>query len=57
MDDIGERAHAAIVAADWNALLPLLHPYLHWTDTDGTTIRGRNRVLLCSPASAKAWAS
>jgi hypothetical protein len=23
----------------------LLHPYLHWTDTDGVTLRGRTNVL------------
>jgi len=23
----------------------LLHPYLHWTERDGVTIRGRTKVL------------
>jgi hypothetical protein len=38
-------AHAAILAGDWNALRPLLHPYLHWTDSKGKTVRGRSNVL------------
>jgi hypothetical protein len=45
VDDIGQRAHAAIVAGDWNAVRPLLHPYLHWTDSDGRIFRGRSKVL------------
>jgi hypothetical protein len=45
VDDIGQRAHAAIVAGDWNAVRPLLHLYLHWTDGDGKTLRGRAKVL------------
>jgi hypothetical protein len=23
----------------------LLHPYLHWTGTDGVTVRGRTKVI------------
>ena len=34
-----------MVDRDWHALLPLLHPYLHWTGPDNVTIRGRTRVL------------
>ena len=45
MDDIGQRANEAILAGDWNALRPLLHPYLHWTDSAGNTVRGRSKVL------------
>jgi len=45
VDDIGQRAHAAIVAGDRNAVRPLLHPYLHWTDSDGRIFRGRSKVL------------
>jgi hypothetical protein len=44
-DDVTRQAHAAIVARDWAGLRPLLHPYLHWTDTDGTIVRGRSRVM------------
>ena len=45
MDDLGKRAHAAIVKGDWKAVKSLLHPYLHWTDSDGATFRGRSKVL------------
>jgi hypothetical protein len=45
VDDIGQRAQAAILAGDWNALRPLLHPYLHRTDSNGKTVRGRSKVL------------
>ena len=45
MDDVAERAHQAMVDRNWSALLPLLHPYLHWSTLDGVTIRGRTRVL------------
>jgi len=45
VDDIGPRAHAAIAAGDWETARSLLHPYLHWTDSDGRTVRGRTKVL------------
>ena len=45
MDDVAARAHQSIFDRDWPALLPLLHPYLHWTGPDNITIRGRTRVL------------
>jgi len=45
VDDTGQRAHAAIAAGDWKAVRSLLHPYLHWTDSDGRTFRGRSKVL------------
>jgi hypothetical protein len=35
----------AIGRQDWPAVKALLHPYLHWTCADGSTLRGRNRVL------------
>lgn len=34
-----------IRARDWERLKPLLHPYLHWTSSDGRVIRGRTNVL------------
>ena len=40
-----ERALVAIESRDWDQLRLLLHPYVHWTEADGTTIRGRTRVL------------
>ena len=43
MEDVASAAHAAIVARDWVTLRML--PYLHWTDVDGRTLRGRTRVL------------
>lgn len=36
---------AAIKRRDWNALTPLLHPYLFWTCSSGEVIRGRKNVL------------
>jgi hypothetical protein len=45
MDEVSRAAHAAMVARDWDALRLLLHPYLHWTDAAGRTIRGRVNVL------------
>ena len=37
--------YAALADRDWAALRMLLHPYLHWTDADGVTVRGRTKVL------------
>jgi hypothetical protein len=45
VDETTRRAHAAILARDWETLRLLLHPYLHWIDATGRTTRGRNRVL------------
>ena len=53
-DDIAQRALDAIHAGDWAALRPLLHPYLHWTDASGATIRGRTKVLAALTAGAPA---
>ena len=45
-EDAAVRAvRAAAAAGDLAALRPLLHPYLHWTDSAGATVRGRQRVL------------
>ena len=41
VDDLLE----AFERRDWDGLRPLLHPYLHWTDGSGETVRGRRRVL------------
>ena len=35
----------AVAAGSWEDLELLLHPYLHWTDEDGLTRRGRSNVL------------
>jgi len=45
VNEIALRAHAAIVAKDWATVRVLLHPYLHWTGSDGRTIRGRSKVM------------
>jgi hypothetical protein len=42
---VASAAHAAITERDWVTLRPLLHPYLHWTDSRGHTLRGRSQVL------------
>lgn len=34
-----------MIVGDWNLVRLLLHPYLHWTDLEGTTTRGREQVL------------
>ena len=44
-EDVAAAAHAAMVDRDWEALRLLLHPYLHWTRADGSTVRGRRNVL------------
>lgn len=35
----------AIERRDWDSLITLFHPYLHWTCADGQNIRGRKNVL------------
>jgi hypothetical protein len=44
-EHIVRQAVAAIRRQDWDALKPLLHPYLYWTRPDGHVIRGRKNVL------------
>ena len=44
-EDVAQRAYDAMVGGDWTAARLLLHPYLHWTRPDGTTVRGRVHVL------------
>ncbi len=45
VDEIARRAHAAMLDGDWAGLRLLLHPYVHWTDGHGNTVRGRNTVM------------
>jgi Domain of unknown function (DUF5655) len=45
VDDAVVNALACIERRDWARLHVLLHPYLHWTDRHGTTVRGRTTVL------------
>jgi hypothetical protein len=53
VDEIGQQAHAAIVAGGWDTVRPLLHPYLYWTDAGGT-LRGRSKVMAKLEHAAKA---
>jgi hypothetical protein len=43
--DVVQEAVLAIEQRDWGRLKLLLHPYLHWTNADGQTVRGRRNVL------------
>ena len=43
--EIVSEAILAVEQRDWTRLRLLLHPYIHWTSTDGATTRGRNNVL------------
>jgi len=45
MDDVVRRALEAMLDRDWEALRFLLHPYLHWTQPDGHTLRGRTKIM------------
>jgi len=46
--DLPGQAEAVMEAArrrDRDALRRLLHPYVHWTEADGTALRGRTIVM------------
>jgi uncharacterized protein YndB with AHSA1/START domain len=45
VDDVVTAVRAAVLAGERDALRLLLHPYLHWTDANGRTTRGRTKVL------------
>jgi len=45
VEEIACRVHAAIVAREWDTVRLLLHPYLHWTDSRGSQVRGRTKVM------------
>jgi hypothetical protein len=57
VDDTAQRVHTAIVAGDWPAVRELLHPYLHWTDGAGQTVRGRTKVMAMLMAAGQAPAA
>jgi hypothetical protein len=40
-----QAVYAALNDHDGERLRLVLHPYLHWTGSDGETIRGRTKVL------------
>ncbi|TWP51848.1 nuclear transport factor 2 family protein [Lentzea tibetensis] len=44
MDELTAEVLAAAARGDWDALKPLLHPYLHWSDGEAK-LRGRTKVL------------
>ena len=44
-DEAAERAYAVLRGGGTSAVRLLLHPYLRWTRADGSTVRGRDRVL------------
>jgi hypothetical protein len=45
MDQVVLDVLAAIEGADWERVMPLLHPCLHWTGPDGRTVHGWITVL------------
>jgi hypothetical protein len=60
VDDVTQTAYEAMLTRDWDGLRLLLHPYLHWTTSDGTRIRGRVTVMerlrhAAPPAARPRW--
>jgi hypothetical protein len=45
MDQVATRVLEASITRDWDTVRLLLHPYLHWSDHNGVTLRGRTNVL------------
>jgi len=45
VDEVVRAAHEAVLARDWDRLRLMLHPYLHWTASDGSRLRGRSKVM------------
>lgn len=45
VDDVIQTAYDAMLTRDWDGLRLLLHPYLHWSTSAGTRIRGRGTVI------------
>ena len=45
MDPVVEDLLRAIELRDWERVRLLLHPYLRWTDSSGTTVLGRTKVM------------
>ena len=44
-DPLVERALEALSAGDDHEIRESLHPYLHWTRSDGSVVRGRSKML------------
>jgi hypothetical protein len=45
VDEVVRAAYDAMLARDWDRLRLMLHPYLHWTASDGSRLRGRSKVM------------
>jgi limonene-1,2-epoxide hydrolase len=45
VDPVVDHLLEALRRRDWATVRPVLHPYLHWECEDGTSLRGRKRVL------------
>jgi hypothetical protein len=45
MDEVIRAPHDAMLARDWDRLRLMLHPYLRWTASDGSQLRGRTKVM------------
>jgi hypothetical protein len=45
VDEVVRDALTAIERGELERLKLLLHPYLHWRRGDGSTVRGRSRVM------------
>ncbi len=54
VDPVVRDVLGVIGCRDWDELRLLLHPYLHWTSSDGRTIRGRRNVLAYLAATRSA---
>ena len=46
VDEIVRAALDGIGSRDWDTVRRVLHPYVHWTTTDGQALRGRNQVIM-----------
>jgi hypothetical protein len=53
VDEVVRAAHEAMLAHDWDRLHLMLHPYLHWTASDGSQLRGRSATPPVPPATVE----
>jgi hypothetical protein len=54
MDPVIREALLAIERRDWIAVKAVLHPYLHWTDRNGRTVRDGTTCSARSPTRHRA---
>ena len=52
-ESVAAQVHAAVETRDWSILRVVLHPYVHWTDEKGHTVRGRTNVLMMLSATTE----